>query len=219
MPGTVSTPAPTSSANVQTTLNRWPSCQRPMNGIKNSDSITSPGTTIAPTIGGNSSKYLSVWNRNKKYDFGPRGRVAFRRIGRRTEFAPKLRASSGRPLRPRIVPQDEHQHHDRHGEAGDRVAQQLLGPESGVRAPIRLANREAVPAEQQHVQRQKDRQQRRQHAGVQREEARQRVMAVVAAADDDLLQRLADDRHERHHVRGDASWPNSLFDPTAAGSR
>ena len=62
----VSTPAPTSSANVHTTLKRCPSSQRPMNGIRNSDSITSPGTTIAPTIGGNTSRYLSSWNRNRK---------------------------------------------------------------------------------------------------------------------------------------------------------
>ena len=64
-------------------------------------------------------------------------------------------------------------------------------------------------------------QQRRQHAGVQREEPRERVMAVVAAADDEPLQRLADDRHQRHHVRGHLRGPIAFLVPRqqVAGER
>ena len=63
--------------------------------------------------------------------------------------------------------------------------------------------------------------QSRQHAGVQREEARQRVMAVLAAADDQLLQRLADDRHQRDHVRRHLGGPIAFLVPRqqVAGER
>ena len=89
----------------------------------------------------------------------------------------------------RVVAQHEHEHDDHHGQAGDGVAEHLVGPERGVGAAIGVADREAVAAEQGHVHGEEDGQQRRQHAGVQGEEPRQRVVAVVVAADDQPLQR------------------------------
>ena len=70
-----------------------------------------------------------------------------------------------------------------------------------------------MPTKQEHVQRQENHEERRQHARVQREEPRECVMTVVAAADDQPLQRFADHGHERDHVRRDLRRPISFLVP------
>ena len=71
------------SANVHTTLNRWPNSQRPTIGIRNSDSMINPGTTIAPTTGGNTFQVLQQLEQKQKVILRPGGGVVLGRVGRR----------------------------------------------------------------------------------------------------------------------------------------
>ena len=91
---------------------------------------------------------LQQLKQEQKVSFRPGGGVAFGRIGRCAELGAELLRERHARLGSRIVSQHQHQHDDRHGQAGHRVAQHLLGPERGVRRAVRLADREAVAAEQ-----------------------------------------------------------------------
>ena len=77
-------------------------------------------------------------------------------------------------------------------EAAEGVEQDLLRPEIVVGPAGRDVGRDAVPAEEGDVADRARSPAPRQHAGVHREEAGQRVMAVFVAADGELLQVLAD---------------------------
>ena len=71
-----------------------------------------------------------------------------------------------------------------------------------------------MPDDEQH-------QQARQHTGVQRKEARQCVMPVLGATDDELLHLRPGERDEVHQVGGDTGGPKSFLIPRqqVAGQR
>ena len=63
------------------------------------------------------------------------------------------------------------------------------------------------------MQHQKRDEQRRQHAGMQGEKPRQRGMAIRRTADDQLLQLLADHRHQAHQIGRHAGGPKAFLIP------
>lgn len=104
-------------------------------------------------------------------------------------------------------------------EAGDGVGEDLVGPEGGVGFFERLFGFDAVAAEEINVPDDERDDEAGQHAGVQREEARERVMAVIRPADDEFLNAGSDEGDDAGDVGGDLGGPIAFFDPTAAGSR
>ena len=112
-----------------------------------------------------------------------------------------------------MVAEHQEEHDGQHREAGDRVAQHLIGPERGVRPTPRFLRGEAVLPEQVNVADDERDDQPGDDARMQREETRQRVMPVVAAAHDDLLQFRSDERGDRGDVRGDPRGPEALLVP------
>ena len=156
---------------------------------------------------------LEKLKQEQEIPLGPRGRVLVRRIGRSADSARQCATVVDR--RPSCEnhlqrPHDQQQHDGQHGQAGHGVLEHLVGPERRVGPFGRLLVANAVAAKQRHVQHQNTTSRRRQHAGVQREEPRQRVMPVIGAADDQLLQRAARPAARAQQVRRHARGPVAL---------
>ena len=108
---------------------------------------------------------------------------------------------------------DAEQHDQQHGQARHGVFQHLIGPKIAIAFRIEFFRMNAVLAEDRHVQHEEADQERGQHAGVQREEARQRMVAVFAAADHELLQGFADEGDQAHEARRHAGRPIAALIP------
>ena len=139
---------------------------------------------------------------------GPRGGELRGRIRRRSQ----LRAARD---------EGEHHHGEEHAEARDGVGEHLVRPELGVGFLQRLLGVEAVAAEEVNVPADERDDETRQHARVQREEARERVVPVVRPAHDELLQVRPDEGHDADDVGGDLRGPVALLVPRqqVAGER
>ena len=94
---------------------------------------------------------LEQLEQEQKVVLGPGGGVVLGRVGRRAELGAKYLAERHVGRRTRVVAEHQHEHDDHHRQAGDRVAEHLLGPEGRVRLGVRLAGLEAVAAEQGDV--------------------------------------------------------------------
>ena len=118
-------------------------------------------------------------------------------------------------------PEHHSQHRHRDRKAGDDILEHLVRPEIGVALGDRLGRRDPVAAEQVDVPDDQQHEQARQHAGVQCEEARQRVVPVLGSADHELLQLRPDERHEVDQVSGDLGGPKPFLIPRqqVAGQR
>ena len=155
--------------------------------------------------------------------FGPRGRVGQRRISWGTE----LRAEFARHDRPALEHgakrrhQDHPQHHGHDRQHRHGVFEHLVGPKHRVGPDDRLLRAESVLAKEREVHHEHQHERDRQEAGMDREEPRERVMTVVGAAHDHLLERGADERHEPRQIRGHAGGPVALLVPgeQVAGER
>ena len=181
-------------------------------------------------------------NHDRANDLGARGEV-LQPLEQEHEvpFGPRcsVRLGSVRGGSQRRPPGADHEveHGCHHREAGDGITQGLIGPEPAVArsgrvrvrpvlpiplhtcrlcsvpAVARLARRNPVPPEQVNVSRDQGDQGARQHARVEREEARQGEVAVVRAADQDLLHRRAHHGRDRCDARGNLGRPVPLLVP------
>ena len=113
------------------------------------------------------------------------------------------------------------QHGGEHGETGHRIPQHLLGPEAFVGLANGLFGGEAVPPEEVHVSHDEQTDGQRHEPGVQREEARERVVAVAGATHEHGLQCGANARAHAHEIRGDGRAPVAVLVPRqqVAGER
>ena len=108
---------------------------------------------------------------------------------------------------------DHTEHHRHHGEHRHGVLEELIGPEHPVGPRDRLLGMEAVLAKQGQMHDEKQHERGRQEPGMDREEAGQRVVAVVGAAHDKLLDRRTHKRHKAGQVRGHPRGPVALLVP------
>src|ERR1043166_3818491 len=131
----------------------------------------------------------------------PRCRVRLSRISGRAEVRTRFAVAEQTRFR------SEEQHHGHDGKARDDILQYLVWPERAVRSSLWLGRRQSVFAEKINVSGNEEDNQSRQHSRVQREEARQRVMPIIRAADDDLLQRRPNHRRNSHDVGRDLRGP------------
>ena len=146
---------------------------------------------------------------------GPRGGVGQRRIGRRAqlraEFARHDRLA--RKHRPQGRHQDHAEHDGHHGQHRHGVLEHLVGPEHRVGPGERLLRVQAVLAKQRQMHHEKQHERDRQESGMEGEEPRQRVVAILRAADHELLDRRPDERHDPGEVRGHDRGPVALLIP------
>ena len=96
------------------------------------------------------------------------------------------------------VPEHQSQNCRHYDQRCDRVFEDLLRPKPSVRLLCGfLGHGDAVPSEQVNVPNDQQDDPRRQGAGVECEEARERMMAVLGSSDHQLLHRWPDDRGHR----------------------
>ena len=145
-------------------------------------------------------KIFQQLEEEEEIPLGPRGGELFGGIGRCAELGA-------------AVADDEEDDDEEHGEAGDGVAQHLVGPEGGVGPAAGLLGREPVATEQINMRDDEGDDYTGDDARVQGEEAREGVVAVVAATDDQFLELGPDERRDGGDARGDLGGPESLLIP------
>ena len=181
-------------------LNVCPTFHLPMNGIKQADEH--PGdVNRAPDLHvPGESRQLEKLEQVQEIPIRPGGRERLGRISRRRQVCA-------------VIP--DHEKHDgcHYRKAGDRILENLIRPKEGVLFLFRLGRRDAVAAEQVNVPDDQQHDHCRQHPGVQRKEAGQRVMPVVGATYDKFLQLRPDKRHKIHEIRRDLRGPVSFLVP------
>ena len=94
--------------------------------------MIAPQTSVPP------GKYFSSSKRKRKYHSGRAAENCSDGIRRRAEF----RA---------VITEDQKEHDEQHGQAGDGVPEHLIGPEGGVGPAARFLRRDAVFAKEVDV--------------------------------------------------------------------
>ncbi len=112
-----------------------------------------------------------------------------------------------------VEAEDEKEDDEEYGETSDGVAEDLVGPEGGVRAAARFFGSDAVSSEEINMDADKGDDGAGNEPGVQGKKPGEGVMAVVVAADDDLLKGGPDERGDSGDVGRDFGGPEPLLIP------
>jgi hypothetical protein len=176
--------------------------------------MISPGTTIAPR-NSPALEDLQELEQEEEIPLGAGRRVGQRRIGRGAELGPEVADVHRLPRehRPQGRHEDHAEHHRHHREHRHGVLEHLIGPEHRVGLRDRLFRVESVLAEKREMHDEHHHERPRQEAGMEREKPRQRVVAVLAAADDQLLDRRPGARHDPREIGGHDRGPVALLVP------